>query len=996
MPHKVEGLAHKKVVQVAVGAMHCLALTDNGEVFSWGDNEHGQQGNGSLTANRKPQLITALKDHRITKIACGSSHCVAFAAGTPTATGEFSPVSFPASQDPLGSSLLVGRPDDGAGGEQDEMKRPSLTKIVLSLQTPAKQQEALGHMQTALQIAYARDAIVNSLGGVALAAQETAEDLQEEEGTSAVEITGVIPSSEISSLAGFSSTKQPEELEVPQSSDKVIPNFPLLARDLISFTHLLTVEDARVMVDLLKLAVARRVGTRGKETLGAVLTAMAKTNTEVATMLMELCINELEEVARSPRISETPQPILQESPHPYHDNCTYSNNIHMPGAEALILTFDPRCSTERRHDVLVIKDGSGAVIAVKSGRDTADWAQDIRVVGDELSWTFKSDGSVNGWGFRFTVNPILPKKVHGGSELSDRVLQSRPSVDLVTCLLDFQLGSAPTQESVSRLGAALASCAQLSTLGASQRMWAIQHFRKLLNSPTSGFLVFGAMGSCCPVKEAGGGSISPLISLMRCLPDALFKQFNYEIAHVTGGTQLQHSSFLQSLVLLGCDVELDCMESCSDSTKWTWFAQFCVAARMARAIQNRTPIPATCLAEVDACIESLTQPGEKSNRDHENNEIFKLEHDEQLLLWMQRYPKEWVIPLGIAFSVYGWGHNHRGQLGGVEGNKIKTPRLCEAFSELSPVKVTGGEQTMFAITKDGKVYASGYGAYGRLGIGGVDSVSTPTLITSFATRGIVVSKVACHSGGKHCLALTNNGEMYSWGEGDDGKLGHGGTANVDTPRFVDAMKGKRVVDAECGSSHSACILDDGSLYTWGKGRYGRLGHNDYETQYKPKQVMALKGEKIVAVACGSGDAHSLAASKETVFSWGDGDYGKLGRGGNEGSKVPKRVDSLSGKGVVKLMCGSQFSIALTTKNGHIYTWGKGDYYRLGHADDSHQRLPKRVMGPLANKIVVDVACGSLHCVCCTSNGQVFTWGDNDEGQIGNDSVTPVQGPQVCE
>ena len=42
--------------------------------------------------------------------------------------------------------------------------------------------------------------------------------------------------------------------------------------------------------------------------------------------------------------------------------------------------------------------------------------------------------------------------------------------------------------------------------------------------------------------------------------------------------------------------------------------------------------------------------------------------------------------------------------------------------------------------------------------------------------GIVVKKVACHSGGKHCLALTNNGEMYSWGEGDDGKLGHGGTA----------------------------------------------------------------------------------------------------------------------------------------------------------------------------------------------------------------------------
>ena len=53
--------------------------------------------------------------------------------------------------------------------------------------------------------------------------------------------------------------------------------------------------------------------------------------------------------------------------------------------------------------------------------------------------------------------------------------------------------------------------------------------------------------------------------------------------------------------------------------------------------------------------------------------------------------------------MYGWGHNHRGQLGGVEGNKIKTPKLCEAFSELSPVQVVGGEQTMFAVTQDGKV-----------------------------------------------------------------------------------------------------------------------------------------------------------------------------------------------------------------------------------------------------------------------------------------------------
>ena len=75
-----------------------------------------------------------------------------------------------------------------------------------------------------------------------------------------------------------------------------------------------------------------------------------------------------------------------------------------------------------------------------------------------------------------------------------------------------------------------------------------------------------------------------------------------------------------------------------------------------------------------------------------------------------------------------------------------------------------------------QVYASGYGAYGRLGIGGMENVANPTVISTLATRGIVVKKLAVHSGGKHCLALTNEGVLYAWGEGDDGKLGLGGTA----------------------------------------------------------------------------------------------------------------------------------------------------------------------------------------------------------------------------
>lgn len=97
-------------------------------------------------------------------------------------------------------------------------------------------------------------------------------------------------------------------------------------------------------------------------------------------------------------------------------------------------------------------------------------------------------------------------------------------------------------------------------------------------------------------------------------------------------------------------------------------------------------------------------------------------------------------------AIYGWGHNHRGQLGGIEGPKVKTPTPCEALSQLRPIQLVGGEQTLFAVTTDGKVYATGYGAGGRLGVGGCDSVLVPTLLESI--QHIFIKKIAVNSGGK--------------------------------------------------------------------------------------------------------------------------------------------------------------------------------------------------------------------------------------------------------
>lgn len=98
-------------------------------------------------------------------------------------------------------------------------------------------------------------------------------------------------------------------------------------------------------------------------------------------------------------------------------------------------------------------------------------------------------------------------------------------------------------------------------------------------------------------------------------------------------------------------------------------------------------------------------------------------------------------------------------MGGLEGGRIKAPTPCESLSLLRPIQLCGGEQTLFAVTPDGRLFATGYGAGGRLGIGGTDSVSTPLLVESL--QHVFIKKVAVNSGGKHCLALTGNVILYT-------------------------------------------------------------------------------------------------------------------------------------------------------------------------------------------------------------------------------------------
>ena len=143
-----------------------------------------------------------------------------------------------------------------------------MTKIILSLERQPKQQESLDHMLTALQIMYARDTIVNALSGVVTASVQ--EKDAEAESKSPMELTSA-------DLLPMTRGRSYSEGSASANDTRSVMS------DLNTFASLLTVEDARVMVDLLKLAVSGRVGERATESLSAVLTAMGKATLEVKT-----------------------------------------------------------------------------------------------------------------------------------------------------------------------------------------------------------------------------------------------------------------------------------------------------------------------------------------------------------------------------------------------------------------------------------------------------------------------------------------------------------------------------------------------------------------------------------------------------------------------------------------------------------------------------------------------------------------------------------------
>mmetsp|Transcript_43129 Transcript_43129/g.70021 ORF Transcript_43129/g.70021 Transcript_43129/m.70021 type:complete len:176 (+) Transcript_43129:513-1040(+) len=151
---------------------------------------------------------------------------------------------------------------------------------------------------------------------------------------------------------------------------------------------------------------------------------------------------------------------------------------------------------------------------------------------------------------------------------------------------------------------------------------------------------------------------------------------------------------------------------------------------------------------------------------------------------------------------------------------------------------------------------------------------------------ITFEKVAC--GGHHFLATTKQGDVYTWGWGLYGMLGHGDSADQSEPKLVEALIGEPVMEIAAGPWHSCCVTAGGDVYTFGWGEHGRLGHGNATSSLEPKLVEALEEEEAVKVACGS--RHTAIVTRSgSCYSMGWNKYGQVGDGSRTDQYFPVDV-----------------------------------------------------------------------------------------------------------
>ena len=329
-----------------------------------------------------------------------------------------------------------------------------------------------------------------------------------------------------------------------------------------------------------------------------------------------------------------------------------------------------------------------------------------------------------------------------------------------------------------------------------------------------------------------------------------------------------------------------------------------------------------------------------------------------------------------------WGQNNYGQLGDNTTDDKSSPIQTIAGGS-DWVAVAGGYDMTLALKNDGTVWSWGFDSHGALGQNteNVD-LSSPTQIGT-DTDWAFINASNWYWG--ICAGIKNDGSLWLWGYNNYGNLGDDTSDDKSSP-VQTVTGGNDWAYVSCSAYHTGAIKTDGTLWMFGRNTYGELGDDSLDQKSSPVQTIA-GGNDWAQVSC---SRRNTAAIKNdgTLWLWGRNSEGQLGAENTVNVSSPVQT-ICGGNNWAQVSVGRYFTGAIKT-DGTLWMWGGNSYGALGTGDTQDYSSPVQTI--CGGNNWAQVSCGYDFTAALKTDGSLWVWGRNGDGQAGNESTIDISSP----
>jgi alpha-tubulin suppressor-like RCC1 family protein len=283
--------------------------------------------------------------------------------------------------------------------------------------------------------------------------------------------------------------------------------------------------------------------------------------------------------------------------------------------------------------------------------------------------------------------------------------------------------------------------------------------------------------------------------------------------------------------------------------------------------------------------------------------------------------------------------------------------------------VSAGEEHSTGITTDGKIWGWGGNFSKQAGGASEGNIRTPKKFNTDLTW------TSLSAGEESNAGVSSAGDAYVWGQRDG--MGNGGFTDSSTPVLVSG--GLVWASVSVGIRHTVGLTTDGKAYSWGQNYDGKLGSWTADIVEKSNDpVLVAGGYTWASVVAGNDHTVGLTTAGE-AYAWGRNEYGGLGNGTVESTWDGDPVLVLGGHTWAQVAGGGAMSAGVTT-DGDLYTWGWNRYGQLGDGTTDNRVTPVLVTG---GREFSSVSVGGYYMVGITTDGDAYAWGRSLGGNLGD-------------